>query len=210
MPTIPTTVTMIGAGFVPAFRRVQQSGDFDCSFAVIAMICGTTLEAVRNVAIEQFEHPVHGPYWITGELIANLLAHYGYETGMYEEPASIAKIPDLAIALVDYDDRTNIGRHVLFHRARATKDKRTIISYVIDPAYWIEPQDYVRTDLPKVQWYLGINVMTEARASVPSPTYRRILPRCRALVRRQARRSLSPLLPRCARCCRARRVYCRD
>jgi hypothetical protein len=57
MPAIPTTVTMIGAGFVPAFRRVQQSGDFDCSFAVIAMICGTTLEAVRNVAIERFRHP---------------------------------------------------------------------------------------------------------------------------------------------------------
>jgi hypothetical protein len=90
MPAIPTTVTMIGAGFVPAFRRVQQSGDFDCSFAVIAMICGTTLEAVRNVAIERFRHPAHGPYWITGDFIARLLAHYGYDTGMYEEPASVS------------------------------------------------------------------------------------------------------------------------
>lgn len=98
MPAIPTTVSMIGAGFVPAFRRVQQSDDFDCSFAAIAMICGTTLEAVRNIAIEQFGHPAHGPYWITGALIASLLEHYGYETGMYEEPVSVGEIPNLAIA----------------------------------------------------------------------------------------------------------------
>lgn len=202
MPAIPTTVTMIGAGFVPAFRRVQQSDDFDCSFAVIAMICGTTLDAVRNVAIERFGHPAHGPYWMTGALIASLLEHYGYETGMYEEPASIGDIPDLAIALVDYDDHTNLGRHVLFHRARADRNPTIKVEYVIDPAYWIEPQDYVRTNLPTIQWYLGIRVMTEGRAKVPSPAYRRILPRCRAPVRRQARPSLPPAPSRCGRCCR--------
>ncbi|WP_186150790.1 hypothetical protein [Burkholderia gladioli] len=163
MPAIPTTVSMIGAGFVPAFRRVQQSGDFDCSFAVIAMICGTTLEVVRNVAIERFGHPPHGPYWMTGQLIASLLEHYGYETGMYEEPASIGDIPDLAIALVDYDDHTNLGRHVLFHRARATHDSTIKIEYVIDPAYWIESQDYVRTCLTPIQWFLEVR---SARAGV--------------------------------------------
>lgn len=156
MPAIPTTVSMIGAGFVPAFRRVQQSGDFDCSFAVIAMICGTTLEAVRDVAIEQFGHPQHGPYWVTGELIASILEHYGYGTGMYEEPASVGDIPDLAIALVDYDDHTNLGRHVLFHRAGTAHDPTIKVEYVIDPAYWIESQDYVRTRLPPIQWFLEV------------------------------------------------------
>lgn len=160
MPAIPTTVTMIGAGFVPAFRRVQQSGDFDCSFAVIAMICGTTLEDVRNVAIERFRHPAHGPYWITGDFIARLLAHHGYDTGMYEEPASVSDIPNLAIALVDYDDHTNLGRHLLFHRARASHDPGIKVEYVIDPAYWIEPQDYVRTSLPPIQWFLEVRAVT--------------------------------------------------
>ncbi len=202
MPAIPTTVTMIGAGFAPAFSRVEQSGDFDCSFAVIAMICGTTLDAVRNVAIGRFHHPAHGPYWITGELIAKLLGHFGYETGMYEEPTTLADIPDLAIALVDYDERTNLGRHVLFHRARAGHDPKVTVTYVIDPAYWIEPHDYVRTCLPAIQWYLGIRVLGEARPKVPSPTYRRILPRCRAPVRRQARPSSLPVPSRCGRCCR--------
>src|ERR1700740_1720282 len=98
MPSTPTTVRVTETGFEPAFRRVQQTGDFDCAFAVVAMIANTTLEAVRGVAIARFHHPAHGPYRITGELIANLLEHYGYETGMYEEPASVADIPDLAIS----------------------------------------------------------------------------------------------------------------
>jgi hypothetical protein len=156
MPVIPATVTMIGAGFVPAFQRVQQSDDFDCPFAVIAMICGTSLEAVRDVAVRRFEHPAHGPYRITGELIACLLAHYGYDTGMYEEPASDNDIPDLAIAVVDYDEHTNLGRHVLFHRARASHDELVKVAYVIDPAYWIAPQGYVRTCLPDIQWFLEV------------------------------------------------------
>jgi hypothetical protein len=166
MPAIPTTVTMIGAGFVPAFRRVRQSGDFDCSFAVIAMICGTTLEDVRNVAIERFQHPAHGPYWITGDFIARLLADYGYDTGMYEEPASVSDIPDLAIAVVDYDDHTNLGRHVLFHRARARHDERVKIEYVIDPAYWLVPQDFVRTSLPDIQLCLEVYPMGEHASKV--------------------------------------------
>ncbi|KAE8754387.1 hypothetical protein FSO04_39975 [Paraburkholderia madseniana] len=159
MLAIPTTVTMIGAGFVSAFRRVQQSGDFDCSFAVIAMICGTTLEAVRNVAIERFRHPAQGPYWITGDFVARLLAHYGYDIGMYEEPASVSDIPDLAIVVVDYDDHTNLGRHALFHRARANSDPGIKVEYVIDPAYWIEPKDYVRTCLPPIHWSVEVRAM---------------------------------------------------
>jgi len=166
VPAIPTTVTMIGAGFVPAFRRVQQCGDFDCPFAVIAMICGTTIEAVRNVAIRRFRHPVHGPYWITGDFIAQLLAHHGYNTGMYEEAASVSEIPDLAIALVDYDELSNLGRHVLFHRARASHDPGIKVEYVIDPAYWIEPHDYVRTSLPDIHWFMEVYPMGEHGSKV--------------------------------------------
>lgn len=60
MPGIPTTVRVTETGFEPAFRRVQQAGDFDCAFAVVAMIANTTLEAVRGVAIARFHHPAHG------------------------------------------------------------------------------------------------------------------------------------------------------
>lgn len=156
MRIVPTTVAMTDTGFEPAYRRVQQSGDFDCSFAVVAMIGNVTLDAVRRVAVERFHHPPHGPYRITGELIANLLGHYGYSAGMYEEPGSIDDIPDLAIALVDHDDHTNLGRHVLFHRARASHDDLVKVAYVIDPVYWLAPQDYVWTCLPDIQWFLEV------------------------------------------------------
>lgn len=156
MPIIPTTVTMIGAGFVPAYRRVQQSDDFDCAFAVIAMICGTTLEAVRDVAIERFGHPAHGPYSTSGEFVAQLLAHYGYATGTRQEAASVSEVPDLAIAIVEYDGRTDVGRHVLFHRACASHDPSVKVEYVIDPAYWLEPQDFVRTSLLNIHWFMEV------------------------------------------------------
>ncbi|MEK2603331.1 hypothetical protein [Burkholderia arboris] len=156
MTSPSTTVRVTETGFKPAFRRVQQAGDFDCALAVVAMIANTTLEAVRGVAIARFHHPAHGPYRITGELIALLLAHYGYDAGMYEEPESARDFPDLAIALVDYDDHTNMGRHVLFHRARAAHDESVEVVYVIDPAYWLAPQDYVRTCLPDIQWFLEV------------------------------------------------------
>ncbi|AMV41745.1 hypothetical protein [Paraburkholderia caribensis] len=161
MPTIPTTVTMIGAGFNPAFRRVQQNSDFDCSFAVIAMLAGTTLEAVRDIAVTRFGHPAHSPHWVTRELIAALLAHFGYEAGTYEESSAVGDIPDLAIAVVDYDGHMNLSRHVLFHRARASHDENCKIEYVIDPAFWIEPSDYVQTCLPLIRAYLEVRSASE-------------------------------------------------
>lgn len=139
---------------------MQQAGDFDCALAVVAMIANTALEAVRGVAIARFHHPAHGPYRITGELIALLLAHYGYDVGMYEEPESAGDIPDLAIALVDYDDHFNLGRHVLFHRAR--NDAHEATPYVIDPAFWVPPPDHVRTCLPRIQWFLEVRPMRRA------------------------------------------------
>ncbi|MEJ2769195.1 hypothetical protein [Mycetohabitans sp. B46] len=53
---------MTASGFKPAFRRVQQSGDFDCAFAVVAMIVHAALDKVRRVAIEWFDHPTHGRF----------------------------------------------------------------------------------------------------------------------------------------------------
>jgi hypothetical protein len=62
---------------------------------------------------------------------------------------------------VDYDDHTNVGRHVLFHRARACHDERVEVASVIDPAYWISPPDYVRMSLPDIHWYLEVYPMGE-------------------------------------------------
>ena len=71
-------------GFQPAFARVPQNGDFDCAFACIASITGKPLAEVRELAVNRFKHPAHGPYWITEDLIAGLLAHYGWVATVYK------------------------------------------------------------------------------------------------------------------------------
>lgn len=78
MATPSATTSGTAQGFQPGFQCVQQSNDFDCAFACIATITGMTLDEVRKVAIDKFRHPKHGPFWITGELINSLLAHYGW------------------------------------------------------------------------------------------------------------------------------------
>lgn len=153
-------------GFQPAFKRVQQSNDFDDPFAVIAMIAGKTLDEVRQTAISAFKHPKHGPFWITEDLIAKLLAHYGWVATVWKEGTGIGSLPDLCIGMVDYNPDTEIGRYVLFHRMGPTGNPKQIVEYVIDPAYWIEPDKQVRTDIKgfPIAWYIGVH---QAKQTAP-------------------------------------------
>lgn len=147
--------------FQPAFKRVQQSSDHDCAFACIAMLAGQTLEEVRQTAIKQFKHPKHGPYWINEELIHKLLAHCGWVATVYKESTGIDSLPDLAIGMVDYDPDTEIGRHVLFHRMKSEGNLKKTTEYILDPAYWIDPKQQVRTDIKgfPISWYIGVHPM---------------------------------------------------
>lgn len=167
MSSIPATVTSTADSFQPAFSRVQQSSDFDCAFACIASIAGKPLAEVQALAVNQHKHPPHGPYWITEELIAGLLAHYGWVATVYKEIGKLADIPDLAILMVDYDPDKEIGRHVLFHRAAASHSPKTTISYVVDPAYWVDTPAQVRTDLKTLgaSWYIGVHPMATKGAT---------------------------------------------
>lgn len=161
MPSIPSTVTSTTTGFQPAFTRVAQNTDFDCAFACIASIAGKTLADVRQVAVNRFKHPARGPYWITETLITGLLSHYGWVGTVYKEVTKLSDIPDLAILMVDYDADSEIGRHVVFHRATASHAPKTTIAYAIDPAHWVEPSAQVRTDLNDLApaWYIGVHPM---------------------------------------------------
>jgi len=96
MATIPSSTNAVQS-FKPAFNRVQQSNDFDCAFACIAMIAGKTLDEVRQTAIDKFKHPKHGPFWITEDLIAKLLANYGWVATVYKESTGIDSLPDLCL-----------------------------------------------------------------------------------------------------------------
>ena len=113
MSAIANTTT---PSFKPAFTRVQQTDDCNCAFACIAMLTSKTLEEVRQVAIDKFKHPKHGPYWIGEDMIAKLLTHFGWVGTVFKASTGLASLPDTAIAMVDYNPDTEIGRHVLFNR----------------------------------------------------------------------------------------------
>lgn len=164
MATIPTTVTSSPEGFQPAFNRVQQEGDFDDAFACIATITGKTLADIRKLAIEKFRHPAHGPYWISEQMITALVAHHGMVATVYKEAATVADLPDLALAMVDYDPETELGRHVIFHRAKASHAPKTVVEYMIDPAYWVSEAQRVRVEFKDCQpaWYIGVHAMNKA------------------------------------------------
>jgi hypothetical protein len=164
MATIPSSTNAV-QGFKPAFNRVQQSNDFDCAFACIAMIAGKTLDAVRQTAIDKFKHPKHGPFWITEDLIAKLLANYGWVATVYKESTGIDSLPDLCLGMVEYDPETEIGRHVLFHRHTPPGAKQAVET-ITDPAYWVEPSKQVRTDIKgfPISYFIGVHQMTKTAA----------------------------------------------
>lgn len=164
MATTTATTATPSFGFQPAFKRVQQSHDFDCAFACVAMITGKTLDEVRQIAIEKFRHPKHGPYWIGEDLISKLLVHYGWVATIYKEGTGIASLPDLAIGMVEYSEITEVGRHVLFHRMGAAGTLKGLTEYIIDPAYWIEPSKHIRTDIKgfPISYFIGVHPMKPA------------------------------------------------
>lgn len=164
MATTPTAARTPATGFQPAFKRVAQTNDFDCWLAAISTIVNRPLDEVRKVAVEKFKLPRNGPYAFMDEImIAKLLAHWSLLATVWKESTGIASLPDVAIGLASYDPETEIGRHVVFVRQRNESGK-VVQEYIIDPAYWIEPSQHVRTDIKgfPISWHIGVTPMRPA------------------------------------------------
>jgi len=162
MAAVPPATINTAQSINPVFKRVQQEGTHDCAFACIATIAGKSLAEVVQVAIDKFGHPAHGPYWITEELIAKIFAHYGFVSTVYKGVSKgIVDLPDVAIAMVEYDPDTELGRHVVFVRDQS--NQKQIKAYIIDPAFWIESSQHVRNDFAALQpaWFLGVHPMSK-------------------------------------------------
>jgi hypothetical protein len=131
------------------------------------MIAGKELPEIRQLAIEKFGHPKFGPYWISADLIAKLLMHFGWLGTVYKEMVDSSQLPDLAILLVEYDEETEIGRNTVFHRMRP-KDSKVTVEYVVDPAYWVDPKQQVRKDFQvlKPAWFIGVTPTSKAAGPV--------------------------------------------
>ena len=147
----------------PPFQRVAQTNDFDCWLACVATLVARPLVEVRQVAVERYKLPAHGPYVFMDDLmIAKLLAHWGFTATVWKESTGIASLPDVAVGLAEFNPETEIGRHVVFVRQRNAAGK-PVQEWVIDTGFWVPPQHHVRD--PKgfpVSWYIGVTPMRPA------------------------------------------------
>ncbi|MCA8275029.1 hypothetical protein LGN17_21320 [Burkholderia sp. AU30280] len=159
MPVLPTGVESTPTTFTPAFPFVAQTNDFDDVFACAAMLSGKTIEEVRDLAIAKTKHPARGPYYLGETRIALLMAQLGLVATVYKEVSRVSDIPDVALILVDYNEDMEVGRHILFHRAKASHASGTIIEYALDPAPWCKPADRVRTNFKNIagHWVIGLH-----------------------------------------------------
>lgn len=177
MATAPVT-NGTAPTYRPLFKRVGQnelkdtySVDFMGEFACIAMICGVTLEEVRSVAIRLQGHPQHGPFWVTEELIKNLLAAHGWKASEWKQvltPLSGLQC-DTAILLIDYDEDLKMGRSVVYQRAVSKESPRGFVENVLDPAYWVPKEKQVTTDIKGLApaWYLSVYPMPYPTSGIP-------------------------------------------
>jgi hypothetical protein len=167
MPVLPTGVESTPTSFTPAFPFVAQTNDFDDVFACAAMLSGKTIDEVREIAIAKTRHPARGPYYFDETLIAALLAQLGFVATVYKDIGSVADIPDVAFLMVDYIESMDVGRHILFHRAKASHASGTKIEYALDPAPWQKPADRVRTNFKGIAgtWSIGIHAMNTKTGS---------------------------------------------
>lgn len=164
--TSSNTASSLPTGFVSPFKRVPMQERIDDALACIAMLTQTELGTVNAAAIKA-GYPAHGPAWVTYPLIAKLLSQLNSQTVShdYQDITSIAALPDLAILLVNYDEDTGVGRHVIWHHVRGT-DKIPSFHYVIDPAPWLDSKHHITTDLRHLNlnggYYIEIKLPTYA------------------------------------------------
>ncbi|WP_138514546.1 hypothetical protein [Rhodoferax bucti] len=152
---------LVPSNFQPHFKRVAAGEDRHADvYCVIASLVGNakTLDDIRKQA-ETLGVPKTGPYYpyIDGDLIAKLLAGYGLVATVWKESKDFKDLPDVAIAMVDYDADWEVGRCVVFHRMRSA-DGKTAQSYCVDSS---AGKPAVTTDLTGLipSWYIGVTQM---------------------------------------------------
>jgi hypothetical protein len=106
--------------------------------------------------------PEYGPCYVTEDMIAKLLMKAGNLVGSkYKDADKFDLLPDVAILLVDYDEKTEIGRHVVWHHVRATKEQPSF-HYIIDVAPWVDPAEQVTTVVKTYELAAYIEVTSKA------------------------------------------------
>jgi hypothetical protein len=136
--------TGLPQGFQSPFKRVEMQDRMSDSAACIGTLCGRSLDEIMKMAFDM-GLPEHGPCYVTEDMIAKLLMKAGgLVASKYKDFEKFDLLPDVAILLVDYDEETEIGRHVVWHHVRGTKEQQAF-HYIIDVGGWVDPADHVTT-----------------------------------------------------------------
>jgi hypothetical protein len=160
MATTPQTTP---TGFNPFFKRVSQGEDRHADiFAVLAALTNKPLAADIQRQAETLGVSTTGPYYpyLDGDMIAKILIEHGLVATVWKESFHFDELPDVAIAMVDYDSTVESGRCVLFHRQRMTDGKVT--SYVVDPYPHSDAKLHLRVGKSELasltpSWYIGVH-----------------------------------------------------
>ncbi len=158
------TTTTPAAPAKLSYTVVPMQNDFDSLFAAIATLTGkSSPEDIKKIAVEKQLIPAHGPYWAGDDvLIAKIFAALGWVSSVWKEAESLAELPSLALVLEDYDEETDLGRFVMFYRQLVNPPSKQEVSVLLDPAYWLSPEQRIRRDLKDVKgpiWFIGVSQM---------------------------------------------------
>lgn len=157
--------TGLPQGFKSPFNRVAMRERMDDSLACIATLTSRTLEEVTKMAFD-IGLPQHGPCYVTEDMIAKLLMKAGNLVGSkYAEFQKFDLLPDVAILLIDYDEDTEIGRHVVWHHVRGTPEQPSF-HYVVDVGHWVDADDHVTTAVKsfKPAYYMEVTAKANGRS----------------------------------------------
>lgn len=151
---------------LPTLKIVPMQNDFDSLLAAIATIAvRASPEDVKKVAVEHKLIPTHGPYWPGDDvLISKIFAQLGWVSTFWKEAKSVTELPLLALVLDDYNADTDVGRFVIFNRLSVTSQQKTDGAVILDPAYWLTPEQRVRRELQNLAkpiWYIGVSQMAK-------------------------------------------------
>ncbi len=183
------TAAMPSTATAAPIPRIQQIERCDDPLACLAMLSNKSLEEVTALAHEA-GFPRQGPAYIPDDMLVVLaMKSGGWVAKNYKEFTSFSQLPSIAILHVDYSEVIDLGRTVLWlkpplregqQESKAStvvpinSDKPPLSSaedttlfdlgsgYVIDPAYWIEPEQQILTGLTPVHfepwWYMELNL----------------------------------------------------
>ena len=157
-----TTPQSTPTGFNPFFKRVSQGEDRHADiFAVCAMLTNKSLADIQRQA-EQLGVPKTGPYYpfCTDELVAKILIEHGLVATVWRDSFHFDELPDVAIAMGEYEDVVQSGRCFLFHRQRMTDGK--VIPYVVDPYPHSDAKLHLRVGKSELaaltpSWHIGVH-----------------------------------------------------